>query len=136
MHQHVGHGDLRSVLRMGDLKPLEFDLAAEFLKILGKQLLLGLHAGRAAAARSDGAELLEIIVRPRAVEGDVLQLQRRDGGILAVVGTGTAEENERRQHGRAEQNRGGEQEASAPGGFGFLTERYPIHCHICVHDYF
>ena len=76
---------------MPHAKPLELDLAAELLEMLGQQLLLGLHAGRAAGPRPDRAELLQILVRPGAVEGDVFQLQRR-GRRGAAIGPAVAEQ--------------------------------------------
>ena len=47
--------------------------------MIGQQLLLGLHAGRAADPRAERADLLEILVGPGAVEGNVGQRQPRVG---------------------------------------------------------
>ena len=67
-------------------KPLQPDLSAELLKMLDQHLLLSLHAWRTARSRPDRAQFLQILVRLGAVEGDVLQLQRRDGRGDVLVG--------------------------------------------------
>ena len=43
--------------RMRHGEPLELDLAAQLLEMLGQELLLGSHAGRSATSRPDGDKL-------------------------------------------------------------------------------
>ena len=53
------------------------DRGPQLLEMVGQQLLLGLHAGRAAEPRPDAHRFLEISVSPGAVERDVGELQPR-----------------------------------------------------------
>ncbi len=69
-----------------------------------QQLLLGRHAGRAAAPRADRAKLLQILVCLEAVEGDVFQFQRRGGRRSVAIGSLIAEENPRRHRHTAEKD--------------------------------
>ena len=109
----VRHRHRRAVLRMRHAKSLELHLAAELLKMFGQQLLLGLHAGRAAGPRPDRAELLQILVGPGSVEGDIFQLQggarRRRAAVLAKKNPGShrrsAEHHDRRHRHGASRNK-------------------------------
>ena len=98
---------------MADAELLKLDLPAQFLEMFGQQFLLGRHAGRAAPPRPDRTELLEVFVGPRAVEGDILQLQRRGGSHGVAVPAAVAKQEPRRYRQAAGQhNRGHEERPS------------------------
>ena len=89
LDDEIGHGDLRAVHGVPDVELLELDLATQLAEVLRKQLLLGLHPLRAATPRPDGADLPQVLVRPGAVERDVLQpelgIARLGAAVWSVV---------------------------------------------------
>ena len=91
----VGHRHAGAIPRVAGGEALQLDLPAEFFEVAGEQFLLAGHGGRAAAARPEGAELLQVVVGARAVEAD--------GGPLAPFDVGDrspkseAEEEHRKQ---------------------------------------
>ena len=73
----VGHGHGRAVFGIGRSELLQLDLAAKPLEMVDQQFLLGEHGRRAAPPRPQRAELLQIVISPDAVEGDVFVRRNR-----------------------------------------------------------
>ena len=80
LDDQIRHRHRRPVEGAAGPKLLITNVASQLAKVFDQQLLLGLHAGRAADARPNGANLLQILVSFGSVEGDVGQRQLRAVG--------------------------------------------------------
>ena len=83
-NDHIADGHLGVGFPEEIEEPLHLDLGARFLEMVGQKFLGRGHAGRTARSRANGANLLQILVSPLPVEGDVVERKPRAGrpGVL------------------------------------------------------
>src|SRR5262245_65189315 len=74
-HDHVGHFNRLALAFLFSAKGLHFHFAAQVLKMFLEDLLLLLHASRAADPRPDFANVLEVTHGSSAVENDIIPIR-------------------------------------------------------------
>src|SRR4051812_12594826 len=86
LNDEIGEWHLLARLWVAGGECLQRDAAAELFKMAFEVSLLTGHAVGAADAGADGADVLEILIGPVAVEGDVGLFELRHGGSLLGLG--------------------------------------------------
>ena len=113
---------------MANAKFLQANLAAQLLEVRAEHLLLRAHPFRLADARPQRAQIVQIVVGPLPVEGDVGQREPAfDVGRRGSLSAGVVEP-ELIAHQRATSGNGGRQQQRLAGRPGHGVLRRGCHC--------